>query len=133
MKKTAFLAGFFLLFPYPLAADPVDCSQKECRQVFHLLSVSEGKSYGILLAAPETGCGRVRFRVETLGRVFLGHTPPLAPGEVSVVRIGRGFDAGQTTLTIAAEGCTTPPAYMRRVTLAKPSPDHGARAAGLGS
>lgn len=82
-----------------------------------------------MLAAPEAGCRRVRFRVVGDG-VLLGQTPPLAPGELVVVRLGRGFPAGQVQLRIAAIGCDQPPAALRRVTLAKMSPDHGWRAAG---
>jgi hypothetical protein len=133
MKNAAFLAGVFLLWPHALLADHIPCIEKDCRQVFYLSSVSDAQSYGVLLAAPEEGCTRVRFRVETLARVFLGHTPALAPGELSIVRIGQGFAAGETILTITAEGCTTPPAVVRRVTLAKRSPDHGARSAAFGS
>lgn len=133
MNQAAFTAGFFLLFPPVLSADPVACVQRDCRQTYLLASVSERKTYGILIAAPDAGCARVRFRVETQARGFLGHSPPLAPGEVTVVRLGRGFAEGDTALTIVPEGCASPPALMRRVTLAKPSPDHGARAARAGS
>lgn len=100
-----------------------------CPTTVSLSSLSEQQSYGLLLAAPETGCRRVRFRVEEAG-VLLGQTPPLGPGELAVVRLGRGFPKGQVRLRIAAIGCDRPPAAMRRVTLAKMSPDHGWRAAG---
>ncbi len=133
MKQAAFIAGVFLLFPAVLSADPVACLQRDCRQTYNLASTSERKAYGILVAAPDKGCVRVRYRIETLARVFLGHSPALAPGELFVVRIGHGFAQGHTPLTIIAEGCVTPPALLRRVTLAKSSPDHGARAARSGS
>jgi hypothetical protein len=133
MKTAALLAGVALIWATAALADQIPCTDQTCRQVFHLTSVSETKSYGLLLAAPAQGCARVRFRVETLARVFLGHTPALAPGELAIVRIGHGFAEGGTELLIAAEGCPSPPALMRRVTLAKRSPDHGARAAGVGS
>jgi len=129
--KIACLAALLVLCPPALAADP--CPNGGCRQIFPLASVSAHKSYGLLLRAPETGCARVRFRVETAASGFLGHTPALAPGEVFIVRIGRGFAEGQTLLRIVAEGCVTPPALVRRVTFAKASPDHGARAAAAGS
>ena len=129
MKRIAIVAALAVLSASRLFADP--CHQNACRQVFPLASVSEVKSYGILLAAPDQGCVRVRFRVETAARGFLGHTPPLAPGEMSVVRIGHGFAEGQTLLRIVAEGCATAPALVRRVTLAKGSPDHGARSAAV--
>jgi hypothetical protein len=105
------------------------CDAKGCPTPFDLTSTSESRSYGVLIAAPDVGCRRVRFRVETKDAGFLGHTPPLAPGELGVVRVGRGFAAGEHPLTIASEGCETPPAATRRVTLAKLSPDHGWRAA----
>jgi hypothetical protein len=124
--KIACFAGFLLLSAFSVGAEA--CPKGGCRQVYPLASVSAGKSYGLLIAAPLTGCTRVRFRVESLARRFLGHTPALAPGEVFVVRIGSGFAEGQTLLRIVAEGCATPPALVRRVTLAKQSPDHGARA-----
>ncbi len=127
--KIACLAGFVLLFANSPAADA--CPEAVCRLSYPLASVSAGKSYGLLLAAPESGCVRVRFRVESLARGFLGHTPALGPGEVFVVPIGRGFAEGQTLLSIVTEGCVAPPALVRRVTLAKPSPDHGARAAAV--
>jgi hypothetical protein len=125
MKRIAIVAALVLLSASRLCADP--CPKTGCRQVFPLASVSEATIYGLLLAAPDKGCVRVRFRVETVERGFLGHTPALGPGEVSVVRIGHGFAEGQTLLRIVAEGCATAPALVRRVTLAKRSPDHGAR------
>lgn len=124
--KIACLAGFLLLCAPQLSAQT--CPDGGCRQVFPLISVSAANNYGLLIAAPLTGCARVRFRVESLARGFLGHTPALGPGEVFVVRIGRGFAEGFTQLRIVAEGCRAAPALVRRVTLAKSSPDHGARA-----
>lgn len=132
MRQTAVFAALFLFLPTGLFADPLACDRKACTQVFQLDSSSLTNSYGLLLAAPMQGCHRVRFRIETLAQTFLGQTPALSPGEVSLVRIGRGFSEGETTLTIVAEGCTAPPALVRRVTLAKRSPDHGARAARFG-
>ncbi len=130
--RIAFLAGLVLsamLSATPSQADP--CPRSGCRQNFPLSSVSEATSYGILLAAPTKGCLRVRFRVETVAQGFLGHTPALHPGEVAVVRIGHGFTEGETMLRIVAEGCATLPALVRRVTLAKRSPDHGARSSAM--
>ena len=132
MIRSAFLAGFFLYFPAISPADPALCGQTNCPHDFQLVSVSAGKSYGLLLAAPKPGCWKVRFRVETAAHGFLGQTPPLAPGEVAVVRMGRGFAEGPHALSIAAEGCNVAPSVARRVTLAKQSPDHGARASGPG-
>jgi hypothetical protein len=63
------------------------------------------------------------------GEVFLGHTPPLLPGELAVVRMGRGFPEGVNRVTVASVGCEAHPAATRRVVLAKASPDHGWRAA----
>jgi hypothetical protein len=133
MLKSAFAAGF-ALFVFntsapPVLADPLRCARTICPNVFHLTSVSATKSYGLLLGAPEDGCRRVRYRVETGARDFLGHTPPLAPGEVAVVSMGQGFAEGTHALTIAAVGCDQAPALARRVTLKKLSPDHGWRPA----
>lgn len=126
--KSFLLAGFALFLPSCLLADPSICGTIPCGQVFQLTSLSESRSYGLLLAAPDAGCRRVRYRVETPSDGFLGHTPPLGPGEVAVVRMGRGFSAGPHPLIIAAEGCKFGPSLTRRVTLAKLSPDHGWRA-----
>ncbi|MCU0827588.1 MAG: hypothetical protein MUE52_09315 [Tabrizicola sp.] len=106
----------------------VICEVKGCPTQFDLTSISENRSYAVLIAAPDVGCRRVRFRVEAGDTEFLGHTPPLGPGDLAVVRVGRGFAAGEHILTIASEGCDTRPAATRRVTLAKLSPDHGWRA-----
>jgi len=132
MIRSAFLAGICLSCPVVLPADPALCARANCAYDFQLASVSETKSYGLLMAAPRTGCGHVRFRVETAAHGFLGRTPPLAPGEVAVVRMGPGFAEGVHALTIMAEGCSTAPSLVRRVTLDKPSPDHGVRSSGNG-
>jgi|GEM_PF-2673395 len=129
MSKSLLAAGLVLALSLPLAAEPATCDRNACPIAITLASASEHRSYGLLLAAPETGCRRVRFRIEEAG-VVLGQTPPLAPGELAVVHLGRGFPAGRVQLRIAAIGCNRPPAAMRRVTLAKMSPDHGWRAAG---
>jgi hypothetical protein len=128
MFKSACAAGIALLFATPILADPNLCRRGICPGVFSLSSVSDSKSYGLLLAAPKTGCRRVRYRVETWSRDLLGKTVPLAPGEIAVVRMGIGFAEGVHSLRITAEGCTAAPALTRRVTLRKTSPDHGWRA-----
>ena len=128
MTSQFLIAGFCLAFPLIATAEDQGCRTSGCHMSYSLTSTSETRSYALLIAAPETGCRRVRFRVEGASAGFLGHTPPLGPGELAVVRVGRGFDAGEHELTIAAEGCASPPAAARRVTLAKASPDHGWRA-----
>ncbi len=122
------LAGFCLALAPPVAADILAC-QSDCTTQYQLTSASDTRRYGILIAAPEAGCRRVRFRVADDRAIPLGQTPPLAPGELAVVRIGRGFTQGVHLLTIDAEGCDTSPAATRRVTLTKISPDHGWRSA----
>jgi hypothetical protein len=122
------LAGLCLALASPVAADSVAC-RSDCGTSYRLTSASETRRYGILIAAPDIGCRHVRFRVEDETETYLGQTPPLAPGELAVVRMGRGFSEGVHLLTIAAEGCKTSPAATRRVTLAKRSPDHGWRSA----
>ena len=105
------------------------CSRATCPHEVRMASTAAEKSYGLLLGAPDAGCRRVRYRVETTGQVLLGRTPVLAAGEVAVVRIGNGFQAGAHTLIVTAEGCSQAPVLSRRVTLKKMSPDHGWRAA----
>ena len=128
MTKAFLLAGLVLAFPGMLHADETRCHLKGCMMEVRFASVSDNRSYGILIAAPESGCRHVRFRIEGDGRV-LGQTPPLAPGELAVIRMGRGFPAGENQVTVASVGCDAQPAAWRRVVLAKLSPDHGWRAA----
>jgi hypothetical protein len=128
MLKPFLLAGFALLSAVPLAGEPGSCRGPSCPQVVSLSSVSATRSYGVLLAAPETGCRRVRYRIESEAQAFLGHTPPLAPGEIAVVRMGMGFAEGVHDLTVAPEGCTLGASMARAVALRKHAPDHGWRA-----
>jgi hypothetical protein len=127
--KALIVAGVALFATSPVFADTLPCRGERCPQVFTLISVSEAKSYALLLEAPAGDCRRVRYSIRTASARFLGHTPPLGPGEVAVVRMGRGFAEGDHDLTIAADGCSAQPLTTRRVTLAKTSPDHGWRAA----
>jgi hypothetical protein len=128
MTKAILLVGLCLALAPPVAADISSC-RSDCGTDYRLTSASETRSYGILIAAPDTGCRHVRFRVRDATATFLGQTPPLGPGELAVVRMGRGFAQGVHLLTIASEGCQTAPAATRRVTLTKLSPDHGWRGA----
>jgi hypothetical protein len=127
MTRTILLAGLCLAFPVIAGAEADPC-RKSCAMSYSLTSTSEMRSYGVLIAAPDGGCRFVRFRVERQDAEFLGHTPPLRPGELAVVRMGRGFVEGNHELTISSEGCAARPAATRRVTLAKTAPDHGWRA-----
>jgi hypothetical protein len=127
MSKSLRLAGLVLAFPLSALAEPPACSSSSCPLAVSFASVSETRSYGLLITAPETGCRHVRFRVEGEGR-FLGQTPPLAPGELAVVRLGRGFPKGHNQVLVAPIGCNRPPAAAWRVILAKIAPDHGWRA-----
>jgi hypothetical protein len=129
MTHIGFLAGLVLLFfPVLAGAESVTCASGHCNRSFTLTSVSATKSYALLVAAPETGCRRVRFSVSSASGRRLGQTGALAPGELGLIRIGRGFAAGPTDLSIVASGCKLLPSMVRRVTLSKTSPDHGARA-----
>ncbi len=124
----AFLrAGFVLALASPVLSNHDICQTEGCPVTVRFASISDTRSYGLLIAAPETGCSHVRFRVE--GVAFLGQTPPLSPGELAVVRLGRGFPQGENLVTIASVGCNAHPAATRRVVLAKHAPDHGWRAA----
>jgi hypothetical protein len=127
MTKLILLAGLCLAFSPHAMAETGTCT--DCGTPYRFTSVSETRSYGILIAAPDVGCGAVRFRIEDDTATMLGQTPPLAPGELAVVRMGRGFAKGDHLLTIAAVGCAASPAATRRVTFAKRSPDHGWRSA----
>jgi hypothetical protein len=125
------LAGVGLLpfLAVAAVADPQTCERDGCLRAVPLASVAEEKPYGLLLRAPEAGCRKVRYRVETADARLLGKTPVLTAGEVAVVRIGTGFHAGDHALIVRAEGCGVSPDLFRRVTLRKASPDHGWRAA----
>lgn len=127
MFKSLPVAGLVVALLSPASAKPPVCDRTSCAVALSFSSVSEERSYGILIAAPDQGCRHVRFRVEGGGR-FLGQTPPLGPGELAVVRLGTGFATGKTRLLIAPVGCNQPPAAALRVVLAKVAPDHGWRA-----
>lgn len=129
MTKAFLLAGLALALALPVRAGDDNCFHPGCPTAVLFRSVSEARSYGLLIAAPDSGCRHVRFRVEGQDAVFLGHTPPLAPGELAIVRLGAGFPQGENRLTVASVGCDAPPAATRRVVLKKTAPDHGWRAA----
>ncbi|MFN3575990.1 MAG: hypothetical protein ACK4TJ_03215 [Tabrizicola sp.] len=103
------------------------CAPHGCRTTVLFASTSDNRSYGLLVAAPETGCDRVRFRIEHDRAGVLGQSPPLAPGELAVIRLGRGFPQGANRVTIASIGCDAPPAEARRVILANAGHDHSWR------
>ncbi len=130
MTRAFQVAGLALALSCPASAKDDTCFQAGCPTAVSFQSISALRSYGLLIAAPESGCRHVRFRVQGVGAAFLGHTPPLGPGELAVVRLGPGFPAGENRLTIASVGCDAHPAAMRRVVLAKAGPDHGWRASG---
>ena len=128
MPRILCAAAVLALSGLPSYSQPVGCLPKNCGTGYVLSSDSDARSYGILIAAPADGCPRVRYRVDSDVAGMLGRTPALQPGEMAVVRLGRGFSAGEHLLVIEAEGCVALPAGLRRVTLAKASPDHGWRA-----
>jgi len=125
------LAGFCLLLLLAGSAQSGsdDCAYAPCPQGVRIASTAEDRLYGLLMQAPETGYRRLRYRVETAGRVLLGKSPVLAASELAVERIGNGSRRGAHTLLITAEGCGKAPVLMRRVTLRQTSPDYGRRAA----
>ena len=92
-----------------------------------LASVSEAKSYGLLVSAPETGCAAMRVFVRGEGGL-LGQSGTVRAGQVAVVRMGRGFAEGDHQLTMEGAGCKVVPVAKRWVVLGKASPDHGWRA-----
>ncbi len=130
MPKAFLLAWLFMATPFPAAADAQDCRSRGCPTTVSFASSSDSRSYGLLIAAPDVGCRHVRFRVQDDRAVFLGQSPPLGPGELAVIRLGRGFPKGENRVTVASVGCETPPAATRRVTFNKTGPDHGWRALG---
>jgi hypothetical protein len=129
MKRMIAGVGLLVLSAGSVLSEPLTCTRAICPFEVQMASSADDKSYGLLLGAPEVGCRRVRYRVETTGQVLLGRTPVLAAGEVAVVRIGNGFHSGAHTLIVTGEDCGMAPVLSRRVTLKKTSPDHGWRAA----
>jgi hypothetical protein len=129
MKRMFAGVGLLLLSAGSAFSEPGSCDRRVCPNEVRIASVADDKVYGLLIGAPDAGCQRVRYRVETEGRVLLGKTPALAAGEVAVVRLGNGFRPGAHTLIVTAEGCGRAPRLSRSVTLGKLSPDHGWRAA----
>ncbi|MCB6177365.1 hypothetical protein LHP98_04380 [Rhodobacter sp. Har01] len=100
-------------------------------------SYSEARAYGLVLTAPASGCPALRYKlVGALGAV-LGRSPLLSPGEIAVVRIGRGFPEGANSLKIVTQGCAASPRAalvplaVRRIAVGKASPDHGWRGGAL--
>lgn len=130
MKFVFALAGLLLAPPALADTYDTDCGSNGCSTEVPFASTSDRRSYGLLVAAPDSGCHRVRFRVHGNKARLLGQSPPLAPGELALVRMGRGFPAGENWVTVASVGCDTPPAAVRRVILAKIAPDHSWRAQG---
>lgn len=128
MKRMLAGVGLLLLSAGSAFSEPHRCTRATCPNEVRIASVADHKVYGLLLGAPDAGCRRVRYRVETEGRVLLGKTPVLGAGEIAVVRLGNGFHPGSHTLIVTAEGCGSAPRLSRSVTLAKASPDHGWRA-----
>ena len=131
MKVAFALACLALAAPTFSDADSITCDGAGCFTAVPFASTSEGRSYGLLVAAPDAGCRHVRFRVQDDKARLLGQSPALAPGELAVVRMGRGFPEGRNWVTIASVGCDQPPAAIRRVILAKAGPDHSWRAQGF--
>ena len=119
-----------LLCATPVLSQPQTCSGwGNCPAfTYTLQSLSLAKSYGVLVVVPkEAKCDVVRFRVHGTGRRNLGTTPPLLPGQVAVLRMGRGFAPGEHDLLIESSGCALHPSEARRVILGRASHDHSWR------
>lgn len=131
MRCAFALAWLALASPSNSDIDSGGCRKPNCATSVQFASTSEDRSYGLLVAAPDGGCRHVRFRIHDDHARLLGQSPPLAPGELALVRLGRGFPQGSNLVTVASIGCDQPPAAIRRVILAKAGPDHGWRAEGF--
>lgn len=96
---------------------------------FLLRSWSDLSLHGLVVQAPEgaAACRAVRFGVWQ-GQRLVGRTPTLGPGDLAVVRLGRGFGPGNHLLAIRSMGCLAAPVRPRRISLSTPWPDHGWRA-----
>lgn len=127
MKPILLLAGLALASPTLADTDARACAPPGCLTTVQFASTSDRRSYGLLVAAPESGCLRVRFRIQHDSAGILGQSPPLAPGELAVIRLGRGFPQGENRVTIVSIGCDAPPAETRRVILANNGHDHSWR------
>ena len=127
MKSIFLMASLLLAAPVLAEGESVGCKQTGCATTVTFSSFSERRSYGLLVAAPDADCPRVRFRVEHERSGFLGQSPPLAPGQLAVVRLGRGFPQGENRVTVASIGCNAPPVAIGRVILANTGPDHSWR------
>ena len=119
MRILAICLGFALCSP--LSSDPA-----RAETLFRLTSVSDSTSYGLLVVAPEQGCAAARVVIETTRGKW--RSPSLVAGQVAVVRMGRGFAAGEHELRVQTAGCLAEAHAARRVVLGKISPDHGWRA-----
>ncbi|MFN7224339.1 MAG: hypothetical protein ACK4MS_09995 [Paracoccaceae bacterium] len=120
---------------FPTVLFPIDGSAQFCTgwaacppYAYTLTSASPGRSYGVLVAlAQDAPCEVVRFRVRSDDRPNLGTTPPLVPGQLAVLRLGKGFDAGEHALLIESSGCAVHPSQTRRVILNRLGHDHSWR------
>jgi hypothetical protein len=135
MKRPALLrAGLLgLLLAAPaVRAEPPSCdlgSYCAAHQSIAFYSVNDGKPYAILLRAPESlACPDVRYRLIDAEARLVGDTPPLAQGQIAVLRIGQDYARGPHSLTVMTEGpCEARPQLLRPLRLNKPSPDHSWR------
>lgn len=92
---------------------------------FVMASTSAEVRYGLLVMADED-CNQSRVTVQIDDLTWKSRT--LGPGEITVVRMGRGFSEGAHVLKVVSAGCLGAPYAARSVVLGKLSPDHGWRA-----
>ncbi len=86
--KTVLLAGMMLARRTRCRRRIVRAAARAARRR-SVSAPSRRASYGLLIAAPDSGCRHVRFRVS--GARLLGQTPPLGPGELAVRAPGHGL------------------------------------------
>ncbi len=103
------------------------CGPALADTTFLMTSSSETVAYGVLVMAPETDCPASRVIVRGSAGTWKSGT--LQPGQLAVVRMGKGFSQGEHALRIETAGCSGAAFPARRVVLHKQSPDHAWRAA----
>lgn len=116
----------FLSLNHAMVSEPAS-PPKSPQIVRHLTVISSEKSYGLLfVAAKDTRCPFLRYRILVAGKMLLTHA--LRPGEAMIADMGMGLVPGTHKVAVQSVGCVSEISVMRSMVLRKTSPDHGARA-----